>query len=93
MIEKPGKKKKRRPPNRLSPSALRRLHKKIWDEVGPTCEDCGRGLVWPVVVWHHVIFKSHGGGDTRENLRQVCSTEKPSGEMSCHDKYHRGGKG
>ena len=41
------------------------------------CAHCGE--VKPLQV-HHIIFRSHGGGDQRENLEALCA--------ECHHKKH-----
>ena len=47
------------------------------------CQLCGQTGVIQV---HHIIYRSHGGGDIPDNLISLC--------LSCHDDAHgRGGNG
>lgn len=80
-IGKPGPKRKRLKPGRLSREYLRKLCEAIFEERDRECEDCGRGLVWPVVEFHHIKTRGSGGHDTRENLSITCH--------DCHDATHK----
>lgn len=58
----------------------------IWIDTGKQCAKCGRSLpVFSTELFDHIIKRSQGGGDTRENLRPLCGR--------CHDKEdNQGGK-
>jgi len=53
-------------------------HFKYGDQDFIPCENCGKAAV----DVHHLIYKSHGGTDTIENLMALCRT--------CHDRVHSG---
>lgn len=64
-----------KPPKRVrDPDLLRELHLEL---VGEPCEACELRVGAQL---HHVVFRSQGGSDTRENLRWLCP--------SCHDMAH-----
>jgi 5-methylcytosine-specific restriction endonuclease McrA len=42
------------------------------------CENCGKAAV----DIHHLIYRSHGGSDTIQNLMALC--------RDCHDRVHNG---
>ena len=48
------------------PALMKRLHLELEGE--PCDRDCGR----IGVALHHKVFRSHGGGDTRDNLEWLC---------------------
>ena len=39
---------------------------------------------------HHVVYRSHGGGDHPLNVIGLCRGFGPRGWKSCHDEAHRG---
>lgn len=58
---------------RLHGKALAALNDLIWILDGGCCVLCGA----PVprgTKFHHIIFKSHGGGDTADNGATLCQT-------------------
>lgn len=58
----------------------------IWIAEGKRCRKCGRSLLqFSTELFDHIIKRSQGGGDTRENLRPLC--------WPCHDRAdNQGGK-
>lgn len=44
------------------------------------CAVCGKGTL--DTVWHHIIYRSHGGDESDENMLEVC--------RDCHEKIHAG---
>lgn len=65
-----------RPPKRVKdPALMRRLHLEM---EGEPCEKCESR---PGVALHHRVFRSQGGGDTRENLAWLLC-------QPCHDEAH-----
>ena len=63
---------------RLPPEAYEALCKAILQRDGWRCRNCGMrsGL-----SCHHVVYRSHQGEDTTNNLLVLCS--------QCHDAVHR----
>jgi 5-methylcytosine-specific restriction endonuclease McrA len=64
-------------PTRLKGKPLAALNKSIHDRDGDCCLLCG-SPVDPGVKFHHIVFKSQGGGDTEDNgatLRLFCHIE------------------
>jgi len=45
----------------------------IWERCGGKCEYCGKKAIDP----HHIIYRSHGGDNKKENIVALCRT--------CHD--------
>ena len=64
---------------RLPPEEYRKLCQKILERDGWKCQACGLRQRLHI---HHIVFRSHGGEDTLENLIALCS--------DCHDAVHRG---
>jgi 5-methylcytosine-specific restriction endonuclease McrA len=68
---------------RINPKAYAKLREHILErdggnkDIGGNCCLCGRNRSFDV---HHVIYRSHGGGDVEENLVTLC--------RRCHDKAH-----
>lgn len=60
----------------VNPQVLRRYRLANLDE---PCEICERRLGTDP---HHVLFRSHGGGDVEDNLLWLC--------RHCHDDLHAG---
>lgn len=46
------------------------------------CENCGRGAV----EFHHLLFRSKGGGDEAENIMALCVSTPDW--VGCHNKAH-----
>lgn len=44
------------------------------------CACCGKGTL--ETEWHHIIYRSHGGDESDENMLEVC--------RECHEKIHAG---
>ena len=44
------------------------------------CACCGMGSL--ETEWHHIIYRSHGGDESDENMLEVC--------RECHEKIHAG---
>ena len=44
------------------------------------CEHCHRHPDWRGLMKHHIIKRSHGGGDDQENIVWLCGR--------CHSKEH-----
>ncbi len=44
------------------------------------CMDCGKRPDWRGLSLHHKVFKSHGGGNTPDNVVLLCGR--------CHSKAH-----
>lgn len=44
------------------------------------CACCGKGTL--KTEWHHIIYRSHGGDESDENMLEVC--------RDCHEKIHAG---
>lgn len=66
-----------KPLKRVKDKALmKRLHLEL---AGEPCEGPCEGIR-PGVLLHHKTFRSHGGGDVRENLAWLC--------RPCHDEAH-----
>ncbi len=65
---------------KLSRKKLNALFQEIIEEYDHTCqgENCPGGF--PLDDPHHIIFKSQGGDDTKENLILLC--------RFCHGRYH-----
>lgn len=72
---------KKKKPVRLTGEPLRKLVAAVYDRDGHCCILCG-AWVQEGEKPHHVIFKSHGGGDTLDNLVLLC--------YKCHQKVHGG---
>lgn len=66
-------------PIRLSPYKLRKLQREVLERDGFTCQICGAFTQAPP---HHIVYRSHLGDDTMENLITLC--------ISCHRKVHDG---
>lgn len=62
---------------KLSPAEYRKLKEYVWLR-DMWCLCCGEPFD---ATPHHVIFKSHGGNDSPNNLVRVCT--------ACHGKIHR----
>lgn len=68
-------------PIRLTGRKLAELNKAIHDRDEDRCVICGR-WVDPGEKFHHIDFKSQGGGDTEDNgatLCQDCHSQKAHG--------------
>jgi len=67
-------------PIRLKGQPLQDLFAAVIERDDYTCQDpdCPGG--YPLDVPHHIIFRSHGGPDTMENLVTLC--------IHCHGKAH-----
>lgn len=44
------------------------------------CQECGGLPDWRGLAKHHIVFRSHGGGDEKENIMWLCG--------KCHSKKH-----
>lgn len=66
---------------RLHGQALKKLVEAVYERDRGCCVNCGC-YVPEGTKPHHVIFKSHGGGDTENNLVTLCNI--------CHYKVHHG---
>ena len=64
---------------RLKGKALAILNKRIHTRDRNRCLLCGV-YVDPGEKFHHIVFKSRGGGDTEENGATLC--------LSCHSEAH-----
>lgn len=63
--------------NKHSITEYRKLVKQVYKRDGYKCVKCGlRQNLTP----HHVIFRSHGGEDSLENLITLC--------IECHNGVH-----
>lgn len=69
---------------RLQGVRLKKLVEAVYERDRGMCVNCGRGLEFGHKP-HHIIFKSHGGGDTMDNLVLLCPT--------CHNEVHSGRNG
>lgn len=69
---------------RLHGDKLKKLVETIYERDRGCCVNCHRPIEEGTKP-HHVIFKSHGGGDTEDNLVMLCG--------SCHYAVHHGGNG
>lgn len=69
-------------PIRLKGKARQELFEKVWERDERTCQgkSCP-GTYQLDSAPHHIIFRSHGGPDTMENLITLC--------LHCHAKEHR----
>lgn len=72
---------KGRKPNEAAKYGSRSFSKRFIAERGGSCEECGYSVV-PVLHIHHIISRSNGGSDTRNNLILVCA--------NCHGEIHAG---
>lgn len=64
---------------RLKGKPQSNLNDQIWNRDGGCCVLCGT----PVSCgskYHHIVYKSHGGGDTLDNGATLC--------INCHGKVH-----
>ena len=57
------------PPLRLDAKSYRELHRQVLERDGWRCQFCGSMQQLQV---HHLIFRSHSGGDTELNLITLC---------------------
>ena len=64
---------------KLSPSKKRDLEEYIYSRDGSGCQQCGVYVPYGT-PGHHVIPKSRGGNDSRDNLVLLCQT--------CHSAVH-----
>ena len=70
-------------PIKLKPAQLKELKMAIWGRDRGCCQLCYRQCIAP--EYHHVIFRSQGGGDTVDNILTLC--------FDCHIRgIHGGGK-
>ena len=67
----------KRPPVRLEGAAYDALKLRVFVRAHGLCEDCKTARATDP---HHVVFRSHGGDDSEENLRALC--------RPCHDARH-----
>ena len=63
---------------RLDAKSYRELHRQVLERDGWRCQFCGSMQQLQV---HHLIFRSHSGGDTELNLITLCT--------GCHKRMHR----
>jgi HNH endonuclease len=71
-----------RPRFRLDAEAYRQLCHDVLERDSWRCQQCGRMKDLQV---HHIVWRSHLGDDTTENLITLCA--------SCHQEVHRQGQG
>lgn len=73
---------KRKPLNKISKKqkARNRELAKIKPPEDGLCQECKRPPDWRGLSRHHLLFRSHGGKDTADNLKWLCGI--------CHDKMH-----
>lgn len=64
---------------RLSGTKMKQLQDLIWWRDNGQCQICGQ-WVDPGIKFHHIKFKSQGGGDTPDNGAILC--------LECHRKAH-----
>lgn len=69
-------------PVRLKGEALRKLNEAVYERDQHRCVNCQR-WVEEGNKFHHVVFKSQGGGDTIDNAVLLC--------YDCHQKVHSAG--
>jgi 5-methylcytosine-specific restriction endonuclease McrA len=67
---------------RLTGKALAELNDRIYHRDGGRCVLCG-ALVPYGTKFHHIKFKSQGGGDTIDNGATLCQTGN-----NCHGQAH-----
>ena len=67
----------KKPRLRLDSESYRQLHRQVLQRDGWRCQMCGSMRCLEV---HHLIFRSHCGGDLEENLITMCA--------ECHKKVH-----
>jgi 5-methylcytosine-specific restriction endonuclease McrA len=68
---------------RLSTRKLKLVKDEVWSRDRGICQICHEYCVVP--EYHHVIFRSQGGGDTLDNLLTLCWKHHTAG-------IHGGGK-
>ena len=68
---------------KLKPAQLKELKSAIWGRDRGICQLCYRQCIAP--EYHHVIFRSQGGGDTVDNILTLC--------FDCHHIIHHGNHG
>ena len=56
----------------MSRNLNRELEEKLKERCRGLCEICGRRPDWRGLHAHHIVFRSHGGKDTLENLKMLC---------------------
>ena len=61
----------------LTGKAKKKLQHAVLERDNFRCQECFRYTLAPP---HHVIFRSHGGSDTMENMITLC--------IGCHDEKH-----
>ncbi len=76
----------KRNPIRLKGAAYKRLQKSVLVRDNFECQRQGCGLRTTNQP-HHIIYRSHGGDDTMENMVTLCGPL----ENDCHGKVHRPG--
>ena len=64
---------------RLPMDEYKALCKRVLERDGWKCQNCGFRNNLHV---HHIVYRSHNGEDTMENLITVCNL--------CHDEIHAG---
>jgi 5-methylcytosine-specific restriction endonuclease McrA len=67
---------------RLVGKALAALNDRIWHRDGGCCVLCGAPVPYGT-KFHHIRFKSQGGGDTEQNGATLCQTGN-----NCHGQAH-----
>lgn len=67
---------------RLKGDKLKKLNDKIANRDNNSCVLCG-AYVAEGTKFHHIIYKSHGGGDEEKNGVTLCQSEK-----NCHGRAH-----
>ena len=66
---------------RLKGKRYKALQLNVLERDNFTCQNCGRHTQAPP---HHIIYRSHGGADTMENMITLCGPM----EINCHDDVH-----
>ena len=66
-------------PIRLKGKAKIDLFRAVYDRDGECCVKCGKWIPLGVPP-HHIIKRSQGGSDVKENLEMLC--------LGCHYKEH-----
>ena len=65
------------PRRKLDSDSYRKLHRQVLERDGWRCQACGSMHHLQI---HHLLFRSHSGGDTEHNLITLC--------VDCHHRVH-----